>query len=74
MPSELPDESRELLHHFAELPDEDRARILSLVRSLSICHAADALRKAPFIFPLSKVLPQGSGMVSMSAPVWDPCV
>lgn len=73
MPSELPDESRELLHCFAELPAEDRARILALVRSLSICHAVDALRKAPFTFSLSRVAPQGSGMVSMSAPVCDPC-
>lgn len=74
MASELPDESRELLHLFAELPAEDRARILSLVRSLSICHAADALRKAPFVFPLAKAAPQGSGIVSMSEPVCDPCV
>lgn len=74
MASELPDDSRELLHLFAELPAEDRARILSLVRSLNFCHAADALRKAPFVVPLAKIAPHGSGMVSMSAPVCDPCV
>jgi DNA-binding transcriptional ArsR family regulator len=74
MASELPEDSRELLQLFAELPAEDRARILSLVRSLSICHAADALRKPPFILPVAKDAPQGSGMVSMSAPVCDPCV
>jgi hypothetical protein len=71
MPSELSDDSRDLLHHFAELPAEDRARILALVRSLSICHAVDALRKTPFAF--ASAAPQGSGMVSMSAPVCDPC-
>ena len=74
MPSEQPDDIRELLQLFAELPAEDRARILSLVRSLSICHAADALRKAPFTLPSPKAAPQGSGMTSMSEPVWDPCV
>ncbi|HEY6910226.1 MAG TPA: hypothetical protein VI356_12700 [Myxococcales bacterium] len=74
MPSELPDDSRELLHLFAELPADDRARILSLVRSLSLCHAADALRKSPFVSPLSRAAAQGSGIVSTSAPVCDPCV
>ena len=73
MASKQPDDSRELLHLFAELPDEDRARILSLVRSLSICHAADALRKAPITSPLAKAATQGSGTVSTSAPVCDPC-
>jgi hypothetical protein len=74
MPSALPDDSRELLDLFAELPAEDRARILSLVRSLNMCHAVDVLRKAPFTRALSKIARQGSGMVSMSDPVCDPCV
>jgi hypothetical protein len=74
MPSELPDETRELVHLFAELPADDRARILSLVRSLSLCHAADALRKAPFTLPAARSGPQGSGTVSISDPVCDPCV
>jgi hypothetical protein len=74
MPSELTEDARELLHLFAELPAEDRARILSLVRSLSICHTADALRKAPFSLPATKAATQGSGTVSMSDPVCDPCV
>lgn len=74
MPSEPADDARELLHLFAELPADDRARILSLVRSLSICHAADALRKTPLTLPATKAAPQGSGIVSMSDPVCDPCV
>jgi len=36
MPSDLPEDVRELISHFAELPEEDRARILALVRGLSV--------------------------------------
>ena len=69
MASALPDDSFELLQLYDELPADDRARILSLVRSLTICHAAQALYN---IMPFAKA-PQGSGMVSMSDPVCDPC-
>jgi hypothetical protein len=41
MSSELPEEFRELIRHFADLPEDDRARILALVRSLSFCRTAE---------------------------------
>jgi len=41
MSSDLPEEVRELLRHFADLPEDDRARILALVRSLSFCRTAE---------------------------------
>lgn len=41
MSPDLPDEVRELIRHFAELPEDDRARILALVRSLSFCRTAE---------------------------------
>jgi hypothetical protein len=41
MPSDLPEEFRELIRHFADLPEDDRARILALVRSLSFCRTAE---------------------------------
>jgi len=46
MPSDLPDDARELIGHFAELPDEDRARILALVRGLSLCRTVELYRGA----------------------------
>lgn len=70
MASALPDDSLELLQLYDELPADDRARILSLVRSLTICHAAQALYN---MVPFAKGAAQGSGMVSMSEPVCDPC-
>ena len=45
MTPELPAEFQELVEHFAELPAEDRERILSLVRNLSICHAIESACK-----------------------------
>jgi hypothetical protein len=39
--SDLPEAARELLRHFADLPREDRQRILALVRSLSLCRTAE---------------------------------
>ena len=48
MNPELTDDSRELLEHFAGLPADDRARILSLIRNLSICHAVESSRKGGF--------------------------
>ncbi|HZX94417.1 MAG TPA: hypothetical protein VFE90_07860 [Myxococcales bacterium] len=65
MTPELTDESRELLMAFDELPEDDRARILSLVRSLSICHVVERLSKGPLRFARA----QGSGMSSISDPV-----
>jgi len=50
MTPELTDEFRDLLEHFADLPSDDRARILSLVKSLSICHAALAASKGGLSF------------------------
>jgi len=44
MPIDLPDDARELISHFAELPDEDRARILALVRGLSLCRTVELYR------------------------------
>jgi hypothetical protein len=44
MPSELPEDARELISHFAELPEEDRARILALVRGLSLCRTVELYR------------------------------
>jgi len=44
MPSDLPDDARELIGHFAELPDEDRARVLALVRGLSLCRTVELYR------------------------------
>lgn len=41
MAAELPPDARELVEHFAGLPAEDRARILALVRSLSVCRTAE---------------------------------
>jgi hypothetical protein len=41
MSSDLPEEFRELIRHFADLPEDDRARILALVRSLSFCRTAE---------------------------------
>ena len=70
MASALPDDSLELLQLYDELPADDRARILSLVRSLTMCHAAQALYN---VVPFAKAAAQGSGMVSMSDPVCDPC-
>jgi hypothetical protein len=71
MTPELPEEIRELIRHFAELPEDDRARVLALVRSLSFCRTAElystSWRKAP-------MADQGSGIKSMSLPVWEPCV
>jgi len=46
MPSDLPDDARELIGHFAELPDEDRARVLALVRGLSLCRTVELYRGA----------------------------
>jgi hypothetical protein len=44
MANDLPDDTRELIGHFAELPDEDRARILALVRGLSLCRTVELYR------------------------------
>jgi len=44
MPSDLPEDVRELISHFAELPEEDRARILALVRGLSLCRTVELYR------------------------------
>ena len=38
VPAEPSDDARE---HFAGLPDEDRIRILALVRSLTLCRTAE---------------------------------
>jgi aromatic ring hydroxylase len=65
MTPELTDEFRELLECFAELPAEERVRILSLVRNLSICHALESAWKSGFY---------RSGIRSTSEPVCDPCV
>ena len=44
MAPELSEEERELVRHFSELPDEDRGRILALVRSLNLCRTVEVYR------------------------------
>jgi hypothetical protein len=44
MAPELSEEERELVRHFSELPDEDRGRILALIRSLSLCRTVEVYR------------------------------
>jgi len=46
MPGDLPDDARELIGHFAELSDEDRSRVLALVRGLSLCRTVELYRGA----------------------------
>ena len=41
MSTNLPDDARELIRHFADLPRDDRARVLALVRSLSFCRIVE---------------------------------
>ncbi|MGZ6123814.1 MAG: hypothetical protein ACXWLR_02585 [Myxococcales bacterium] len=41
MSPELSDDAREMLQHFADLPEADRGRILALVRNLSFCRTAE---------------------------------
>lgn len=41
MSPDLSDDARELIQHFADLPEDDRARVLALVRSLSFCRIAE---------------------------------
>jgi hypothetical protein len=68
---DLPEEVRDLIHHFAELGEEDRARILALVRSLSFCRTAELYSTS---WSGASFSDQGSGIRSMSLPVCDPCV
>ncbi|HEY4731196.1 MAG TPA: hypothetical protein VIH41_08715 [Myxococcales bacterium] len=44
MTPELSEEERELVQNFTGLPDEDRGRILALVRSLSLCRTVEVYR------------------------------
>ena len=67
MSPDLPDEVRELIRHFAELPEDDRARILALVRSLSFCRTAELYSSSWSEASFS------SGIRPMSLPVRDPC-
>jgi hypothetical protein len=56
------------VEHFGDLPADDRARILSLVRNLSICHAVMSARKGQIAFervtlggaPLSGSIPRSA--------------
>ena len=72
MPDELNDDARELVELFAELPRDDRARVLALLRSLSLCRIAE-LYSTPWS-EASAARDQGSGIRSTSLPVCDPCV
>jgi hypothetical protein len=72
MPPELPDDARELIEHFADLPRDDRARVLALVRSLSFCRIAE-LYSTPWPEACAG-RDQGPGIRSTSLPVCDPCV
>jgi hypothetical protein len=67
---DLPDDVRELIRHFAELAEDDRARIVALVRSLSFCRTVEFYSTSW----AGASSDQGSGMRSMSLPVCDPCV
>jgi hypothetical protein len=60
--SDLPEAARELLRHFADLPREDRERILALVRSLSICRTAE-------LYSMRLLRDQGSAIRPESLPV-----
>ena len=71
MTPDLPDEVRELIRHFAELGEEDRARILALVRSLSFCRTLELYSTS---WSKARFADQGSGIRSTSLPVCDPCV
>ncbi len=64
MTPELTEEFRELVECFAELPAEERVRILSLVRNLSICHALESACKGGFCF--SRVTPGAAPTSSAS--------
>ena len=44
MTPELSEEERELVQNFTGLPDEDRGRILALVRSLNLCRTVEVYR------------------------------
>jgi hypothetical protein len=44
MAGEIPDDARELLQNFSDLPPDDRARILSLVKSLNLFNTVIACR------------------------------
>ena len=53
MPDTLSDEARELLRHFHDLADEERERILRLVRSLNL---ASQLSKLELQLPVTQPL------------------
>jgi hypothetical protein len=58
MAPELSEDARELVQHFAELPEEDRGRILALVRSLNLCRTVEVYR-APWATPSLSRVTQG---------------
>ena len=57
MAPDLPDDARELIEHFADLPADDRARVLALVRSLSFCRIAELYSSSWPEACLSRVAP-----------------
>jgi hypothetical protein len=62
MAPELSEDERELIRHFAELPHEDRGRILALVRSLNLCRTVEFYRgswTAPCFSCPTSVAPSG---------------
>ena len=68
---DLPEDVSELIRPFAGLDDDDRGRILALVRSLSFCRTVELYSTS---WSEASSSDQGSGIRSTSLPVWDPCV
>jgi hypothetical protein len=60
MSLELPEDARELIELFADLPDEDRARILALVRNLSFCRTVELYSTSWGRAGFSRVTPGGA--------------